>query len=400
MSMMVSFLVVTRSSIVYSRFMEAREYLNEAMKACREFSQHAITFTRYETTPRAKLWRAEVLRRTLVLLRTIVSVLEYQTKGQHAWKVPELTQDEKQALLMSVGRSNERSPIVLAVFLRSAIACHQEYLDVPMHCNKELRLFAFVSDVVTAYHGLMKLVTTPFPFPLVQMGRTFLFVWVFTLPFALVNDVVKLPALILIVFFITYGFVGLEYVSIELDDPFGDDPNDFDVLGLAQVVFEDIYIAVLDIDGREAANALRESVENPLAEETQSTVLLSKNTPHQHQASTTTQHQQQSHHHKRYCSIDAWRNSVPAPKVKVGTDRSILLSASSSSKESRSTRNHAASTSSHSRQKSFDLNAVFVDSGGGSGSGISDNSNGSTSSFHPFHNGTRPPMPPMRTQPK
>jgi len=34
---------------------------------------------------------------------------------------------------------------------------------------------------------------------------------------------------------VTYGFVGLETVSIELDDPFGDDENDFDNLGMALV---------------------------------------------------------------------------------------------------------------------------------------------------------------------
>ena len=67
----------------------------------------------------------------------------------------------------------------------------------------------------------MKLVTTPFPFPLVQMTRTFLAVWVFTLPCALSDDIETLVPLIFIVFFITYGFIGLELVSIELDDPFG-----------------------------------------------------------------------------------------------------------------------------------------------------------------------------------
>ena len=46
-------------------------------------------------------------------------------------------------------------------------------------------------------------------------------------------------------------------MSIQLDDPFGDDPNDFDVLGLAQVVFEDIYISIYDIDGKEAADNIR-----------------------------------------------------------------------------------------------------------------------------------------------
>ena len=67
------------------------------------------------------------------------------------------------------------------------------------HVNKELRLYAFASDFVKvrliifvvlcksgvfslrqfkkAYHDVMKLVNTPFPFPLVQMTRTFLFIW-------------------------------------------------------------------------------------------------------------------------------------------------------------------------------------------------------------------------------
>eukprot|EP00549_Striatella_unipunctata_P015225 CAMPEP_0118679270 /NCGR_PEP_ID=MMETSP0800-20121206/3696_1 /TAXON_ID=210618 ORGANISM="Striatella unipunctata, Strain CCMP2910" /NCGR_SAMPLE_ID=MMETSP0800 /ASSEMBLY_ACC=CAM_ASM_000638 /LENGTH=399 /DNA_ID=CAMNT_0006575249 /DNA_START=1379 /DNA_END=2579 /DNA_ORIENTATION=+ len=323
MGVLVSFLVVTRSNIAYSRFMQARSELNSAMEACRELVQHAVTFSRYESSAQATQWRAEVARRTVVLLRTSVTVLEYDSKGMDAWKVPELTKDEKQALLTSVGKSNERTPLVLALFLRSTIASHKEYLSAPLAVNKELLILKNVSEFVSvrtttcalwylvyvsycasdihhkAYHGLMKLISAPFPFPLVQMTRTFLFVWVFTLPFALVADIEKLPALVLLMFFITYGFIGLERVSIELDDPFGDDPNDFDVLGLAQVVFEDIVFP-FTIDGKEAADALRQSIEVPIAR-------VSKNT---------------ATRHKRYSSVDAWGDALPGPAIQVGTDRS------------------------------------------------------------------------------
>eukprot|EP00549_Striatella_unipunctata_P003470 CAMPEP_0118719836 /NCGR_PEP_ID=MMETSP0800-20121206/29744_1 /TAXON_ID=210618 ORGANISM="Striatella unipunctata, Strain CCMP2910" /NCGR_SAMPLE_ID=MMETSP0800 /ASSEMBLY_ACC=CAM_ASM_000638 /LENGTH=98 /DNA_ID=CAMNT_0006627345 /DNA_START=287 /DNA_END=580 /DNA_ORIENTATION=- len=91
MSVLVSFLVVTRSNIAYSRFMQARSELNSAMEACRELVQHAVTFSRYESSAQATQWRAEVARRTVVLLRTSVTVLEYDSKGMDAWKVPELT---------------------------------------------------------------------------------------------------------------------------------------------------------------------------------------------------------------------------------------------------------------------------------------------------------------------
>jgi predicted membrane chloride channel (bestrophin family) len=67
------------------------------------------------------------------------------------------------------------------------------------------------------------------------MSRTFLFFYIFTLPSALLT-VTSTPASDLIVLFIvTYGFIGLEIISIELDDPFGDDAIDFDNLGSAFV---------------------------------------------------------------------------------------------------------------------------------------------------------------------
>lgn len=299
MSMMVSFLVVTRSNITYSRFMEARTDLATLTKSCRELIQHAITFTRYETSDRAKQWRADLARRTIVLLKTVVSVLEFETRQVHAWKVPELTKDEKIAMLRAVGKSNERSPLVLCMFMRSTISSQGDFLDNPMHVNKELRLYKFVSDFVTAYHGLTKLVTTPFPFPLVQMARTFLFTWIFTLPWVLVDEVKKLPALIMVVFFITYAFVGLEFVSIELDNPFGDDPNDFDVLGLVKVVFEDIYICIYDIDGKEAARQLRDFME----------------------VKNDIEPKSDKRGHRRITSEDAWNNAAPssaAMDVRVG----------------------------------------------------------------------------------
>eukprot|EP00565_Helicotheca_tamesis_P000730 CAMPEP_0185732368 /NCGR_PEP_ID=MMETSP1171-20130828/15898_1 /TAXON_ID=374046 /ORGANISM="Helicotheca tamensis, Strain CCMP826" /LENGTH=252 /DNA_ID=CAMNT_0028401831 /DNA_START=401 /DNA_END=1159 /DNA_ORIENTATION=- len=166
---------------------------------------------------------------------------------------------------------NFRAPIVLAYNLRSEIMKQRSggYLEKKrtdtktfMHVNEELKVLGFVSDYVAAFHGLKKLMTTPFPFPLVQMARTFLFFWVFTIPFAIVGDISDPIDAMIINFFITYGFIGLEYVSMELDDPYGDDANDFDDLGMAQLVFEDIYITIYKTDGAESADELRSRVWN------------------------------------------------------------------------------------------------------------------------------------------
>mmetsp|Transcript_16577 Transcript_16577/g.24865 ORF Transcript_16577/g.24865 Transcript_16577/m.24865 type:complete len:534 (+) Transcript_16577:222-1823(+) len=260
MSMIVSFLIVTRSSITYSRLMEARAGMTSVMRSCRELIQFAITFTRYDSSPGAQKWRSDMARKTISLLTCVVAVLQFESTAQNAWETPDLTERERFALQKAVGDDNERAPMILAMFLRSTIASHAEFLSKtrpPLHINKEMKLYGCVSEFVSAYHGLMKMMDTPFPFPLAQMNRTFLFMWVYTLPWALYNDDIKIPGLVLFVFFITYAFIGLEFVSIELDDPWGEDPNDFDVLALSKIVFEDIYISVLDADGEKHAKKLR-----------------------------------------------------------------------------------------------------------------------------------------------
>jgi predicted membrane chloride channel (bestrophin family) len=71
----------------------------------------------------------------------------------------------------------------------------------------------------------------------------------------------------IVIFVLTYGFMGLEIVSIELEDPFGDDDNDFDNLGMALTAFEDNYLIINDIDGPEYADKLRAKMFNKVAEE-------------------------------------------------------------------------------------------------------------------------------------
>ena len=149
MFIMVSFLIVTRSNIAYSRFMEGRDHLGVALKSCRELIQHAVTFTRYDTSTEAVKWRHCLARRTIVLLRAVVATLEFQTSGMHAWKAPELTREEKAKLKNMVGDSNDRALMVLAMWTRTTITSQRVVLMEPIYIIKEMRLYSFVSDFVT-----------------------------------------------------------------------------------------------------------------------------------------------------------------------------------------------------------------------------------------------------------
>jgi len=230
------------------------------MKSCRELIHHVVTFTRNQHGPRTVKWRFDLARKNIAILRFIVSVLEFESSKFHAWKTPALTEREKRALISvkAAGDNNERALMVLAMFLRSTIGSHIDYLDKPLHVNQELKMYACVSELVRGYHCLSRLIDTQFPFPLAQMNRTFIVIWVFTLPMVLFHDSDDKVSSVVATFFLTYAFIGLELVSVELDDPFGDDVNNFDILGLAKKIFEDVYICIHDIDGEEASQRLRE----------------------------------------------------------------------------------------------------------------------------------------------
>ena len=144
---------------------------------------------------------------------------------------------------------NERSPLIMTLFLRTVIMTHQKKSFPSLHVNQELVLLRYTSDLLKAYTGIMDYMSIPYPFPLMNMNRTIVIFYIFTLPFVLVNDINQMEYCVFMIFFITYGILGLELICVELDDPFGEDPNDFDVKSIAMVssslLFDMVYTLIM-----------------------------------------------------------------------------------------------------------------------------------------------------------
>jgi predicted membrane chloride channel (bestrophin family) len=278
LSILLSFLVVARVQFTYARFMEARGYLGGCFNNFRELYQCVAVLTENSKSMQAKKWREKVALHLVATVRVMVAAVEFSSHGQDPYDtVPaefhpkELTEFSK----LSSKENNEyfqrtsrdkalRSPLVLASTLRQLLLepLRSGCLESDLLPPEKLKLLGFVTNFCQSVHGLNKLITTPFSFPLVQMSRTILFFWVFTLPMAIMTDTAVRWQIAIIVFFVTYGFIGLEYVSIELDDPFGNDPNDFNSLIMAQSFYEDIYLTLYQIDGVEHAENLRRKISN------------------------------------------------------------------------------------------------------------------------------------------
>lgn len=310
MGMLMSFLVIMRVKISYDHYAEANKLLSACYRACRELVQFACLLTSCDKSNKARQWRQDVAYSTILMLRVTMAVLEMPSNPNvDPWDVPELSQEHQhyikhvslwhtlqhadsnrgpsttgadpetsseRSLPSSLAHSDFhdryrleeafRAPAVLAYALRREILKQRDgnwlRKGILIHpCNEEVRMLDMVGDFLKAFEGLKKLMTTKFPFPLVQMAKTFMFVWVFTLSSALNNEPWKQPYFVMaIVTLTTFGFLGLELVAMELSDMFGEDPCDFDNLGYAQLCFEDMYISIYKQDGEQWARSLREKV--------------------------------------------------------------------------------------------------------------------------------------------
>jgi predicted membrane chloride channel (bestrophin family) len=323
MSMLMAFLVVTRVKITYDNYMQNANNVSQLYESIRGLVQEMCIMTANDTSRRAKQWRQDVAYAAILLLRVSISVLEYKsnpnvdpwaavaerkqsemskkenknkkkhnstvpynvgaqailkhTKNADSWQnINDSHAQQDYTQLQSIHMLEQvcRAPITLAFNARREILKQRDGASLdrknavwkdPSFVVEELRLCDYIGSFVTAYHGLRKLILTAqgMPFPLVQMAKTMLFIWLYSLPLALCHEydeTSSIASLLGLIFLITFGFCGLEFVAIELTDPFGDDPSDFDDLGHAQMTFEDCYIAIYKLDGDQWAAALRRRV--------------------------------------------------------------------------------------------------------------------------------------------
>jgi len=97
---------------------------------------------------------------------------------------------------------------------------------------ERMKMVDLLNEFVANYRTLLVIKSTKFPFGMIQMGRTFLFLYTFSIPLVLRGVVSEMYSAIVFVFFLTYGFVGLEIVAMKLMSPFGESTNDLNIAGI------------------------------------------------------------------------------------------------------------------------------------------------------------------------
>ena len=236
MSLIIGFLLVQRITTSLSRYDQSREHLENMNKGCRQFVHGVCFYSSSDDTDTGKAWRHDVTYRMLLLLRAAMAMVDYPSSGIPLWEVPELgsgvLEDVKNNLpplrwLHEEGRSdfewNMRIPVRMSYLLRKSVRSQEKVLKTPMGVFSEGDLYGSINCFMEGYYGMHKFLTTPAPFPLIQMTATFLFFFLYTVPFALLSDDTRVFTIIshcVVIFILTYGLMGMDMVAVQLGKSF------------------------------------------------------------------------------------------------------------------------------------------------------------------------------------
>ncbi len=229
MTLLISYLVVSKINLSYDRYMKARYAIGAALSRLRELHQLALSYTfpnsaEKESIVTVKDWRIQLTERIIDLMDCTMRVIRNPMQAQY------LARQEQE------GPFPHDDPLLHVQALR--LHLYHGSATSQLELLERVKLMDMMNDFVTSYRDLLVLASTPLPFPLLQMARTFLFLWTFSLPFVLRGVVDEAFVSYVFVFFLTYGFIGLELVSLQLLHPFGDGINDLNVMGMREATLQ------------------------------------------------------------------------------------------------------------------------------------------------------------------
>lgn len=231
MAMLVSFLVISKVNLAYERWRTARHVVGTALLRLRELHQLILTLssrdeklfhhdnnsTKSKDGVQGDLREQHAIVWTNACTNKIVALVE---ATRHVLKSAEWARHLARDTVKPT--DNLVDPMELVHELKWHLHFQSMRCRIPMVVLERLALQRKLGEYVNAYDQVLELASTPLPFLLVQMGRVFLFLWIFSMPLVLRHGpFADFVSALLFLFFLTYGFIGLELLSMQLAAPFG-----------------------------------------------------------------------------------------------------------------------------------------------------------------------------------
>jgi len=212
-------LIVFRNNCSYDRYWEGRKLWSVIINSSRNLLRGATAFVG-DTRDLAKLVAAFPL-----------ALKQHLRNEKDLTEVKELIPLE----IVEQAAATAHPPLILALHISQWIKARVR--DGKLDPIMAESFDTYVRAMVDSAGGCERILRTPIPFAYAVHIKQLLLLYLFTLPFALVTDMgwVAIPTAAIIAF----GMLGIEEAGVEIEDPFGDDPNDLPIETICATIGRD-----------------------------------------------------------------------------------------------------------------------------------------------------------------
>ncbi len=211
-------LLVFRTNASFDRFWEGRKLLGSMVNRTRDFARQLAGFIQEPDDAT----RAHVLAaRRYVVLYFALGMQGLRDETDLA-PLGDLVATEDQAWLANTARA--RAPVALAKATREvqALRAAGKLTDAQV-----MLLDQNLTALMDAHGACERIVRTPIPFAYAQHIKAFVLLFCTTIPFAMVEAMRWWTPLTCGV--LAYSLFGIDEIGVEIEDPFGYDPNDLPI---------------------------------------------------------------------------------------------------------------------------------------------------------------------------
>jgi ion channel-forming bestrophin family protein len=216
-------LLVFRTNASYARYVEAREILGRIIDSSRDLARQVATYA--VAGPENAAVRHDVHRWLVAFFGLLVHNLREEDRlAEHAERLEAAEIDRLRG-------ARHRCAIVVSWISARLMGEHRAgRLDA--HAMRSID--GNLRILVAALGGCERIRRTPIPFAYAQHIKVFLALFCYTVPFAMADALQGYTPVAAAV--LAYAMFGIDEIGIEIEDPFGTDPNDLPLDRLEKVV--------------------------------------------------------------------------------------------------------------------------------------------------------------------
>ncbi|MCL1463757.1 bestrophin family protein [Argonema galeatum] len=213
-SIVLGLLLVFRTNTAYERFWEGRKFWGNIVNAVRNLARQ-IWVSVEEREPKDKNAKISALR--LLVAFAVATKLHLRSEPIDSDLEGLISQSRYQKL-----KSMNNPPLEIAFWIEDYL--QEQYERNCLDSYQLNSLKELLNILVDCLGGCERIIKTPIPLAYAIHLKQLLLLYCFSLPFQMVDDFGLFTGLI--VSLVSFTLLGVEEIALEIENPFGHDPND------------------------------------------------------------------------------------------------------------------------------------------------------------------------------